>query len=344
MRAGRAALALALLLGALAALAPPAAAHEMRPAYLELRQTGPEHYDLRFKVPARPGGLRLGLAVRLPPEAEVVRAPLGRFVDDAHLESWSVRVPGGLAGRTVVVDGLAATLTDVLVRVEDLEGRVVARRLGPGTPELVVPESPGPWARARAFTSLGFEHILEGPDHLLFVLGLLLVVRGLWNVLKTVTAFTVAHSLTLAAATLGWARLPAAPLEAAIALSILFLGPEIVRRWREEDAGQGASDTLTLRRPWAVAFAFGLLHGFGFANALAELGLPEADVVPGLFWFNVGVELGQVAFVLAALGLARVLLAVRPRWPLVLRRLPGYAVGSCGAWWTLDRVAALAGA
>ena len=186
----------------------------------------------------------------------------------------------------------------------------------------------GQW---RAYLRLGIEHILGGVDHLLFVLGLLLIIMDRWMLIKTVSAFTVAHSITLAVATLGYASLPGPPLNAAIALSILFLGPEIVRSWRGETS-------FTIRRPWVVAFAFGLLHGFGFASGLSTTGMPTAEIPLALLFFNVGVELGQLLFVFTAIGLERSFKVLEVRWPRPVLALPAYTVGSLGAFWTIQRV------
>jgi hypothetical protein len=182
----------------------------------------------------------------------------------------------------------------------------------------------------------GIRHILFGPDHLLFVFGLLLIVKDRWMLVKTITAFTVAHSLTLAIATFGWAEAPILPLNAAIALSIFFLGPEIVRSWRGETS-------FTIRHPWVVAFVFGLLHGFGFSSALTSAGLPRADLPFALLGFNVGVEVGQLAFVLLVVGLERAFRVLEIRWPRWVEALPGYAVGTLGAFWTIQRTAILLG-
>jgi len=168
------------------------------------------------------------------------------------------------------------------------------------------------------------------------VLGLLLIVQDRWMLFKTISAFTVAHSLTLAIATLGYARAPVPPLNAAIALSILFLGPEIVRTWRGQTS-------FTIRHPWVVAFAFGLLHGFGFASGLAAMGLPKGEIPLALLLFNVGVEIGQIAFVVLILLLEGAFRALEIRWPRWVRAIPGYAVGSLGAFWTIQRMAVLFG-
>lgn len=316
------------------ALAAPAAAHEMRPAYLELRETSPGTYDVLWKVPARGDGMRLALDVVFSDDTEVLAPPVAGFVGDAHLARWRVRREGGLAGSEIAIEGLSSTYTDVLLRLERADGSSLAHRLTPDRPGYLVPAVPGPWQLAGTYSVLGIEHILLGVDHLLFVLGLLLIVRGRGMLLRTITAFTVAHSLTLAAATLGLAHAPMDALNAAIALSILFLGPEIVRVWRGETS-------LTIRHPSIVAFVFGLLHGFGFASGLSAVGMPRGDVLLGLLWFNVGVELGQLAFVFLVLALVRSFRVLEMRWPQLVARLPGYAVGSLGAYWTIQRTAIL---
>jgi hydrogenase/urease accessory protein HupE len=186
------------------------------------------------------------------------------------------------------------------------------------------------------FLKLGIEHIWLGVDHLLFVFGLLLLVKSRWMLLKTVTAFTVAHSITLALATLGYAHLPGPPLNAAIAFSILILGVEIVR-------SRSGETSVTSLHPWIVAFAFGLLHGFGFASGLSALGLPAAHIPLALVMFNVGVEIGQVSFVLLILLLERSFRQLEIRWPRWIQALPGYTVGSLGAFWTIQRAAILLG-
>jgi hydrogenase/urease accessory protein HupE len=188
--------------------------------------------------------------------------------------------------------------------------------------------------RAAGYLKLGVEHILMGVDHLLFVLGLILIVSDRWMLVKTITSFTLAHSLTLAVATLGFASAPLPPLNAAIALSILFLGPEIVRTWRGETS-------FTIRHPWVVAFAFGLLHGFGFASGLTAMGLPKAEIPLALLLFNVGVEIGQMFFVAVILLLERSFRTLEIRWPRWAEALPGYTVGSLGAYWTIQRTVML---
>ena len=185
-------------------LSAPAEAHEMRPGYLELKQTDEESYDVLWKVPAAGTDMRLGIYVRFPTGTEETREHRGLFVRGAFVERWSVRHPGGLTGQTIHIDGLRSTMTDVLVRVERLDGTTLVNRIEPTRPSLFLAEQPSLWALAGTYFVLGVEHILGGIDHLLFVLALLMLVKGGRRLLTTITAFTVAHSITLAAATLGW--------------------------------------------------------------------------------------------------------------------------------------------
>ena len=316
--------------------APLAAAHELQPGLLELKEVAPGRYDVLWKLPS------LG-------EASDVRMPIApifpetcRQLGDARTEragtAWiftaRLECKGGLTGQTLAIEGLEAFSTDVLVRAQHADGGVETHILKPIQPSVTLRSAGDARRGAWAYLYLGIEHILLGVDHLLFVLGLLLIVRDRWMLVKTVTAFTVAHSITLAVATFGIAQVPALPLNAAIALSILFLGPEVVRRWRGETS-------FTIRHPWVVAFAFGLLHGFGFASGLAQLGLPKGEIPLALLLFNVGVELGQLAFVVLILLLERAFRQLEIHWPILVQRLPGYAVGTLGAFWTIQRVAIL---
>jgi hydrogenase/urease accessory protein HupE len=313
----------------------PLSAHESRPAFLQLKQTAPDAFDVLWKVPAMGENLRLGLYVRLPETVELISEPRAVFQDAAYTERWSIKEPRALVGSTIHIDGLRNTLTDVLVRIERLDGTTQVARLAPESPSLLVEAAPSGWQVARTYFGLGMEHILLGFDHLLFVLGLLLIVDRRWMLIKTITAFTVAHSLTLALSVLSVVQVPDAPLNMAIALSILFLGPEIVRKWRDQSS-------LTIRHPWVVAFLFGLLHGIGFASGLSVTGLPQSEIPSALLFFNVGVEAGQLVFVLVALSVAasiRTLELDRPQW---VTRVPAYVVGTLGAFWTIRCVYALA--
>jgi len=309
------------------------AAHEVRPAYLELREEAGEHYQVVWRVPAR-GEARLALAVELPANCQVVGAASGSSDGWVNSQQWRTHCPGGLAGGEIAIQGLAGTITEVLVRLLPLEGTAVDARLTPEAPSFLVPVQASVWDLAATYTLLGVEHILYGLDHLLFVLALLLLVRGGWAIVKTVTAFTVAHSITLAAATLGYISLPPRAVDAVIALSIVFLAAEICRVLSGERP-------LSARKPWIVAFAFGLLHGFGFASALAGAGLP-ADAIPlALLAFNIGVELGQIAFLAVALPSLAALALLYESLRLPALRVGAYAIGGVAAAWMLERLIAL---
>lgn len=321
---------------ALLALAPAVGAHEVRPASLEIKETAPGRYDVVWRTPVL-SGMRLPVALRFSDGVRDVGEPTVQELTDSVLERRSIDAgEGGLAGTRVEFPGLEGTITDVLVRVEMADGTTSTRLVTPSQPWVEIAASQGPLEVAGAYLVHGIQHIAFGVDHLLFVLGLMLIVKDRWMLLKTVTAFTVAHSITLAIATLGWANAPPLPLNAAIALSILFLGPEIVRSWRGETS-------ITIRKPWLVAFLFGLLHGFGFASALTSAGLPPSELPLALLSFNAGVEIGQVSFVLLVLLLERSFRQLEIRWPRWVEVLPGYAVGSLGAFWTIQRTAILFG-
>jgi len=305
-------------------------AHEVRPGYLELRQSGAETFDVTWKVPAK-GELRLGIHARLPENCESSVPPSRYSTGDAFTDRWSVICPDGLEGGTIGIEGLSATLTDVLVRIERLNGTTQVELLTPAQPSFMVEEAPSRANVAITYLRLGVEHILLGIDHLLFVLALLILVEGRRRLVGTITAFTVAHSLTLAAATLGFVYVPQQPVEAVIALSIVFVATEIIR-------GRLGNPGLTARSPWVVAFIFGLLHGFGFAGALSEVGLPQQAIPLALLFFNLGVELGQLLFI-GAVGVAVVAMrrftVPSPTWAW---RVPAYGIGAVAAMWTLERV------
>ena len=305
-------------------------AHEVRPAYLELTQTYTDVFDVLWKVPAMGNDLRFWLYVRFPENCEVVSEPTAMFVGNAYVERSRIRAPAALVGSTIHIDGLKTTLTDVLVRIERADGTTQVARLMPETPSLVVEASPSAWQVAWTYLVLGVEHILLGVDHLLFVLALVLLVHGWRRLVGTITSFTVAHSITLALATLGFVHVPGPPVEACIALSIVFVAAEIVR------SRQG-SPGLTERAPWLIAFTFGLLHGLGFAGALSEVGLPQQAIPLALLFFNVGVELGQLAFVfvvLLAISIAARLSWRAPDWTW---RVVPYTIGAIAMFWVIER-------
>jgi hydrogenase/urease accessory protein HupE len=325
---------LATLVAVLATLqfAAAAAAHEVRPAYLELREGTPGEFTVLWKTPAR-GEMRLALTPAFSGRTEAVTPVATRMSDAAAVQTWRLRAVEPLRGQSLRIEGLDSTMTDVLARVEFADGTTWVQRLTPQAPAADVPRASSSLEVAGVYLGLGVEHILLGIDHLLFVLALLLITRGAGRLVKTVTAFTVAHSITLALATLGLVHVPPVPIEAVIALSIVFVAAEIVRTHRGREA-------LTARAPWVVAFAFGLLHGFGFAGALSEVGLPAGHIPLALLFFNLGVEAGQLLFVAAALivvGLFRRVRVPLPRWAELV---PPYAIGCVAMFWVIQRVAA----
>jgi hypothetical protein len=308
-------------------------AHEMQPAYLELRQTGTDAWQVLWKTPAR-ADLESGMIPRLPSEARVTSQAVRMQAGDTATEQFTFVCAGGLDGKEIAVDGAAAAIADVLVRVVRPDGASQVFRLTPDQGSHIIEPAPGRFQEARTYLGMGIQHILMGVDHLLFVLGLMLIVRDRWMLLKTITAFTVAHSITLAIATMGWASANPLPLNAAIALSILFLGPEMVR-------AQHGGTSLTIRHPWMVAGAFGLLHGFGFASGLTALGLPRGEIPMALLLFNCGVEIGQLFFVAIILLLERSFRILEIHWTRWAEALPAYTVGGLGAYWTIQRTAML---
>jgi hydrogenase/urease accessory protein HupE len=325
-----------LLLGVVLLAAPAARAHETRPAYLEIKETAPGKFSVLWRTPVL-AGMRLPLVLKMPGDVKNLKEPIVEELTDSLVERrWVDAGPNGLAGKRIEFPGLQFTITDVLIRLEMLDGRKWTTIARPPQPWVEVAASQTWWEVMGTYIVEGVRHILFGADHMLFVLGLLLIVQNRWMLLKTVTAFTVAHSLTLALATLGYTEVPVLPLNAAIALSILFLGPEIVRSWRGETS-------FTIRHPWVVAFAFGLLHGFGFASALTGAGLPRGDLPLALVSFNVGVEIGQLGFVALVLSLERSFRVLEMRWPRWAEILPAYTVGTLGAYWTVQRLVLLVG-
>jgi hypothetical protein len=315
-----------------------AQAHEFDPGYLALTESEPGVFQVRWKVSIA-GGLYQALVPRLPAECELDPQLRTYVVLDAQIQNTELVCADGLATQTIAIGGLASTMTDVLLRIDYLDQTSFVSRLTPGSPSVVVPERTSAVAVAVIYFELGVEHILIGIDHLLFVLALLLLIRGVRRLVLTVTAFTLAHSVTLAATTLGWIAVPSAPVEATIALSILFLATQLAAF-----PGSIAGDTavsarlnLTARFPWVVAFSFGLLHGFGFAGALADVGLPDRAIAVALLFFNVGVEVGQLLFVGAVLlvgwGIRRSQIVVPSAWA----RVAAYGIGSIAAFWVIDR-------
>lgn len=312
-------------------------ADEFKPGYLQLTQLDRETYDVLWKVPAIDESTTLKAKPRFPEGTEALTEVRSTFSRGVTVQRWRIRVPDGLDGKAILFSQLSETRIDVLARLVRLDGTVQLERILPVNPRFVGKPSPGAREVVTTYTVLGIEHILSGVDHLLFVLALVLLVQGTRRLLVTITAFTAAHSLTLAGATLGWLHVPGPPVEASIALSIVFVASEIVR------ARQGRY-SVTQHYPWVVAFTFGLLHGFGFAGALAEVGLPQSSIPIALLFFNVGVEIGQLLFVGAVLTViaAGWRAGRRLRWsqPVWLWRIPPYAIGALASFWLVERIAA----
>jgi hydrogenase/urease accessory protein HupE len=349
----------------LIAMSPAARAHQLSPGFFGMTETAPDRYDARWKVSVS-GGLADALTPELPEGCVVAVAPRSFLLDgvtavnEFRLQQASVLCDGPLAGETFRIAGLENTDTDVLLSIVYADGTSFSHRLLPSRPSVVIPARPGVLDVIATYTLLGIEHILIGFDHLLFVLALLLLVADWRRLVWTITAFTLAHSVTLGAATLGWVSVSGAAVEATIALSILFLATELARRGatagasvRLATAAPGLSlqsglpsqsgvapealPGLTVRYPWIVAFAFGLLHGFGFAGALADIGLPQNAIPLALLFFNVGVEIGQLLFIAAALAFIWVLKRLRAEWPVWSPRAVAYVIGSLAAFWVLQR-------
>ncbi len=316
----------------LAGLLLPAAAHQLRLGYLELNEVSPDVYAVLWKLPMVGDDMRLALAVHLPEQCRPLQEVRRSLAGQALSERWRIQCQGGLRGSAIRIDGLDGAAADVLIRLQHADGSQQNARLSATQPAFEVLHSPGLTDIAGSYFSLGVEHILSGLDHLLFVLALVLIVRGTGRLVATITAFTLAHSITLSLATFNLVSLPGPPVEASIALSIVFVAAEILRVQR-------GGSSLTARAPWLVAFAFGLLHGFGFASALQESGLPTHAVPLALLCFNLGVEAGQLLFVgliLLTRQQLRRLLPHPPRWAQAL--LP-YAVGSLAMAWLIQRLA-----
>jgi hydrogenase/urease accessory protein HupE len=275
------------------------------------------------------------LRPELPAHCRSVSEAAEEEAGDSITTEWTVDCrPRGVVGQRLGVEGLAAARTDALIRLALADGRVVQAVARASEPFVVIQAPARPATVVTGYLKLGFEHILSGPDHLLFVFGLLLLAGGLWRVLETITAFTIGHSITLTLAALGVSKVPSAPVEVAIAVTIYVLAVELAR-------GPVRGPTLLGRFPWAMAFGFGLLHGFGFAGALREAGLPAGDVPRALFSFNVGIELGQLAFVLCVLAATRTLRDVTGRLPVWAEKAPAYAIGSIAVLWCCQRAALL---
>jgi hydrogenase/urease accessory protein HupE len=322
-----------LLALAAAATAAPVRAHQFAPALLEVEELSADEASVSWKQPAvRVQGSQLRPV--LPVECDGIGDPEVRKEGTGMRARWRMRCPGGLAGKSVGVEGIASSQADVLLRIALRDGRRIRHVLKAESPSFRIDADSSRAGVFKDYAVLGVGHILTGWDHLLFVLALVLLVGWGRSLLWTITSFTVGHSVTLALASLGVVDVPQAPIEAGIALSIYFLAVELTKVRRGQP-------TLTQRAPWAVATGFGLLHGLGFAGALAAVGLPTAEIPLALFSFNVGIELGQLAFVGAVLLIAAALRRVPVVWPRWAQAVPAYSIGTMAMFWFLQRAVSL---
>jgi hydrogenase/urease accessory protein HupE len=323
---------LALLLGAVLLGAIPVHAHTSLPGYLALHENSPGLFDLTWKVPTAEGPPPAIYPV-FPSTCSITKPLVTEQTAGAIIERGSLQCGAkGLDGETIEIAGLSVTILDVLVRIDFADGSSVQHMLKPLETSFVVQKDGKNRIDIWGYVGLGIGHILYGIDHLLFVLGLLLIVRGPRLLLKTITAFTVAHTITLGLAVFGVVRVAPTPVEAVIALSIVFLAVELAQHQRGKPG-------LTYRQPWIVAFAFGLLHGFGFAGTLSRLGIPSGDIPQALLFFNLGVESGQIFFVAVFLSFVYSLRSLEIHWPAWTERVPAYAIGSVASFWLIQRCA-----
>ena len=305
--------------------------HEVRPAYLQIVQTSETTYEVFWKVPSM-GDAVPKIHPVFPPFFTVEELKRPNQIPGSVIYSYKISSDKTLQGKILTIDGLNKTLIDALVTVTYLNGEKVTMMLQPDKDSSIIPGETSTYDVIKTYSKLGIEHILLGIDHLLFVLALIIITRGKWKIIKTITAFTIAHSITLSLAALGLVNFPVPPVEAVIALSIVFLAVEIIKN-------QNGQETLTSKKPWLVAFTFGLLHGFGFAGALSNIGLPQNDIPFALAFFNVGVEIGQIAFVIVALLFIK-LLSYKKDWSIFIKKVPPYAIGSIAAFWMIERIIA----
>lgn len=310
---------------------PTLKGHEIRPAYLQIVQVTENAYEVFWKVPSM-GDAVPKIQPVFPSSFSIENLKTPNQIPGSVIYYFRISSEESLQGKELYIKGLDKTLIDVLVTVNYLNGEKATLLLQADMDSSLIPGQTSALNVVKTYTILGIEHILLGIDHLLFVLALIMITKGKWKILKTITAFTIAHSITLTLAALGYVSFPGAPVEAVIALSIVFLALEILKNLKGEQ-------TLTSKKPWIVAFSFGLLHGFGFAGALSEIGLPQQEIPLALAFFNIGVELGQLIFVVFVLGLIK-LLSLYKNWPVYSKKIPAYAIGSLAAFWMIQRVVA----
>ena len=304
-------------------------AHEVRPAYFSVTQKNDNPFLIVWKVPAI--GEAIPKIFPVIPKNWKISEERSNLLPGNLRRTYIAEIPDGIEGNVIHFQGLNKTLIEVLISIKKNDGIQYSTRVKPSKPSYLIPVAPDRFSVIKTYLILGIEHILLGIDHLLFVLALLLIAKGFRLLVKAITAFTIAHSITLSLAALGFIGLPSAPVEAVIALSIVFLAIELIYFY---DGKKG----LTVRYPWVVAFTFGLLHGFGFAGALVEMGLPQIDIPWALLFFNVGVEIGQLVFVFAVLLIFWSLREIKINWPVWMNKMPPYVIGSLASFWLIERI------
>jgi len=314
-----------------------ALAHALQPGFLDLRALGGDNWRVMWKVPELPLG-PMPISAVLPQNCDVRSRDERQYDGAAFVTDWLAHCQGGIQGGEIRIEGLELTETDVLVRAEVAPGAVEIRRLTAATPSFVLPAPRGLYGTFATYVPLGIDHILRGVDHLMFVFGLILMIPDRRRLVGAVTAFTVAHSISLALVSLGWIVVPASPVDAVVALSIMFLAIELLR---DPDSPR----TFAERYPWIIAFAFGLLHGLGFARALLDIGLPRGEIPGTLVSFNLGVEIGQLLFIALVIVVGALLARLYPAMGLRRRDAPlfrpvAYALGGIAAFWFVERLAA----
>ncbi len=313
-------------------LSSAAYTHELRPAYLELQAINEDTFSVLFKVPGRGPEKRLALYLQFPEDIKTIIPVKTTFTGRAFIERSTIRRKSGLGGAEIKIKGLSQTLTDVLVRIKHYEGYVQTARLTPKSPSFIVEATPKKYDIIKTYLLLGVEHILLGFDHLLFLVCLIIIAGSGRRILITITGFTVAHSITLILSALNVVNIPVPPVEAVIALSIVFVASEIARGFRE---------SFTYKYPILVSSSFGLLHGFGFASVLKEIGLPQTEIVTSLLFFNIGVEIGQLFFISIFILLILFIKNIfnKPyEYFFTFEKPAAYVIGSLASFWMIQRI------
>lgn len=308
---------------------PSLHADQIQTAYLQLTEIEPEIYQVLWKVPAT-SEQRLSLEVVFDNKTKTVSNMGEVYLDNAYIRNWSIHRKGGIETSLITIQGMKSSAVEVLVRIAKLNKEEFVHRISAAEPVYRVPEAMALQQTFQAYFLLGVKHILIGIDHLLFIIVLMLLVKELPILIWTITSFTLAHSITLSLSTLGVLILPAPPVEACIALSIVFVVCEILRHRR-------GIDSLTTSKPWLMAFIFGLLHGLGFAAVLMEIGLPTSAIPMALLSFNIGVEVGQLVFIGTILAISTLIIPRKIAVAFQVSSLPLYAIGTLATFWTIER-------